>query len=77
MEFYQFWHSIISSPDEEAFKERVLEFERKYVPEYIQEVGYIKTTWLDPYKEKLVKAWVDQHTHFGNVVTSRVESNIL
>ena len=45
--------------------------------EYLQEVGYIKTTWLDPYKEKLVKAWVDQHSHFGNVVTSRVEGNIL
>ncbi|EFZ03822.2 hypothetical protein MAA_00896 [Metarhizium robertsii ARSEF 23] len=29
--------------------------------------------WLDPYKEKLVKAWVDQHLHLDNVVTSRVE----
>lgn len=32
-----------------------------------------KKTWLEPYKEKLVKAWVNQHLHFGNVVTSRVE----
>lgn len=39
----------------------------------LDEVGYIKTTWLEPYKEKLVKAWVDQHAHFGNVATSRVE----
>ncbi len=30
-------------------------------------------TWLNLYKEKLVKAWVDQYLHFGNVVTSRVE----
>ena len=74
--FYQSWHSIISSPDEKTFEERVQELERKFLPEYLQEVGYIKTTWLDPYKEKLVKAWVDQHTHFGNVVTSRVEGNI-
>ena len=63
----------MSSPDEETFKERVQELERKFLPEYLQEVGYIKTTWLDPYKEKLVKAWVDRHAHFGNVVTSRVE----
>jgi hypothetical protein len=75
--FYQSWHSIMSSPDEKTFEERVQELERKFLPEYLQEVGYIKTTWLDPYKEKLVKAWVDQHTHFGNVVTSRVEGNIL
>ena len=67
----------MSSPDEEIFNERVQKFERQYLPEYLQEVGYIKTTWLDPYKEKLVKVWVDQHTHFGNVVTSRVEGNIL
>jgi hypothetical protein len=72
-EFYQSWHSIIGSPDEDTFDERVLDFERKYLPDYLEEVGYIKTYWLDPYKEKLVKAWVDQHTHFGNVATSRVE----
>ena len=53
--FYQAWHSIMSSPDEETFKERVQELERNFLPEYLQEVGYIKTTWLDPYKEKLVK----------------------
>jgi hypothetical protein len=75
--FYQSWHLIMRSSDEEAFKENVRELERKFLPEYLQEVGYIKTTWLDPYKEKLVKAWVDQHSHFGNVVTSRVEGNIL
>ena len=72
-EFYKFWHSIISSADEETFNERMQAFEKQYLPHHAEEVGYIKTTWLDPYKEKLVKAWVDQHPHFGNVVTSRVE----
>jgi hypothetical protein len=71
--FYKFWHLIIRSPDEETFLSRVQELEQQYLPDYINEVGYIKTTWLDQYKEKLVKAWVDQHPHFGNVVTSRVE----
>jgi MULE transposase domain/Zinc knuckle len=72
-EFYQSWHSIISSPNEDTFNERVSDFEGTYLPDCLEEVGYIKTYWLDPYKEKLVKAWVDQHTHFGNVATSRVE----
>ncbi|KAI7770667.1 hypothetical protein LZL87_014325 [Fusarium oxysporum] len=72
-EFFNHWHSIMKSPDEEAFDQRVQELERRYLPQYIDEVGYIKANWLDPYKEKLVKAWVDQHPHFGNVVTSRVE----
>lgn len=72
-EFFDHWHSIIKSADEETFDQRVQEIKRRYLPEYLDEVGYIKTTWLDLYKEKLVKAWVDQHPHFGNVVTSRVE----
>ena len=68
-EFYQSWHSIIGSPDEDTFDKRVLDFERRYLPDHLKEVGYIKTYWLDLYKEKLVKAWVDQHTYFGNVAT--------
>jgi hypothetical protein len=75
-EFYGYWHWIIKSPNEQTFHERVLEFEKKYLPDHIEEVGYVKTTWLDPYKEKLVKAWVNQHSHFDNVVTSRVEGII-
>lgn len=72
-EFYSHWHSIIKSPNEETFHERVLEFEEKYLPDYSEEVRYVKTNWLDQYKEKLVKAWVNRHLHFDNVVTSRVE----
>ena len=45
------------------------------MPQYLEEVGYIKSNWLDPYKKKLVKAWVDQHPHLGNVVASRVEGS--
>lgn len=67
------WFSIINSPTEEAYAERLLHFEQKYLSEYLKEVGYIKSTWLTPFKEKLVKAWVDQSTHFGNTATSRVE----
>lgn len=72
-EFCSHWHLIMQSSTEEAFSKREMDFEQKYVPDYIDEVGYIKTTWLDPYKGKLVKAWVNQYPYFDNVVTSRVE----
>lgn len=72
-EFYEFWHSIMRSPTDDAFMKRVEEFQRRYVANHLEEVGYVMTYWLDPWKERLVKAWVDQHTHFGNVATSRVE----
>jgi hypothetical protein len=51
--------SAYELPNEIVFKERLSEFEKKYLPDHLNEVGYIRTTWLDPYKEKLVKAWVD------------------
>ena len=47
--------------------------QQKYLLQHLQEVRYIKATWLIPFKEKLVRAWVDQSTHFGNTATSRVE----
>jgi hypothetical protein len=63
----------VSSPSESIFKERVSAFEKKYIPDFIDQVAYVQSQWLDLYKERLVKAWVDQHAHFGNVATSRVE----
>jgi hypothetical protein len=71
--FYGHWHSIVRSKDELAFEKTVQELENRYLSEHLNEVGYIRTTWLDLYKEKLVRAWVDNFLHFENVATSRVE----
>ena len=71
--FYRFWHSIIYSPTEDDYDICLQEFQQLYAQIHRDEVGYIKATWLILFKEKLVKAWVDQSTHFGNTATSRVE----
>ncbi|KAI7760068.1 hypothetical protein LZL87_014319 [Fusarium oxysporum] len=76
-QFYAFWHSIVASPTETIFQERLTYFERKYAEKYTEAVGYIRTTWLDPFKERIVKAWVDKHLHFGNVATSRQVAIVL
>ena len=60
MEFYNFWFSILSLAVEKTYEERLAEFEKKYASINLEQVGYIKETWLLPYKEKLVTAWVDQ-----------------
>ena len=41
-EFYSYWHSIIGSPIEEEYFVRLVEFQQKYVPGHLEEVGYIK-----------------------------------
>ncbi|KAJ6436941.1 hypothetical protein O9K51_10477 [Purpureocillium lavendulum] len=55
-EFYTFWHSIVASPDERTFEERLAAFELKYGSKYLESVGYIKMYWLEPHKEMIVKA---------------------
>lgn len=71
--FYSHWHAIVNSKDEAAYHKAVQDIEKQYLHSHLNEVTYIRTTWLEPYKEKLVKAWVDKHCHFNNVVTSRAE----
>lgn len=70
-EFYACWHSIVASPNEAIFNERLAKLELMYNNKHLDSVGYIKMYWLDPYKEMIIKAWVDKHLHFGNVATSR------
>jgi hypothetical protein len=54
--FYGSWHSIVASPTEEIYEERLAAFQLEYAERYLEPVGYIITTWLEPYKEMLVKA---------------------
>lgn len=71
--FCSLWHLIVFSSYKATFEQRVQELEQKYPPIYVNEVTYLKPTWLNPYKQKPVKARVDQQLHFGTVVTSTVE----
>ena len=69
-EFLKGWHWIINLPTKEVYEEHLLTFQEKYKEMHHDEVGYLKTIWPFPFKERLVKAWVDQHMHFGNTATS-------
>lgn len=72
-EFYGAWHAIIASKTELMFEERFADFQLKYKQHQncLKPLQYIKDMWLDVHKERIVKAWVDQHLHFGNIATSR------
>ncbi|KAF4338142.1 hypothetical protein FBEOM_7973 [Fusarium beomiforme] len=72
-EFYSLWHDLVASSNEDIYYQKLDEFKKKYLPDYISQIGYITETWLDLYKDRFVKAWVDQHLHFNQFVTSRCE----
>lgn len=62
---------MVASPNEEIFERRLSDFQLKYAEKHLEKFRCIKTYRFDPYKERIVKAWVDEHLHFGNVATSR------
>ncbi|KAI7768235.1 hypothetical protein LZL87_014081 [Fusarium oxysporum] len=72
-EFYDSWHEIVALSTEDIYNARLEKFMERYLPDYVSEVGYIIETWMDPHKERFVKAWVHQYMHFDQLVTSRAE----
>ncbi|KAM1104236.1 hypothetical protein TB1_012067 [Malus domestica] len=36
---------------------------------------YVINTWLNPYKERFVVAWIDKFMHFGNTTSNRAKSS--
>ncbi len=70
-EFNAQWHSVVASVDIPTFDHCLLAFEERWAHgQQYKAMGYIKETWL-PHKERFVKAWTDEHLHFGNTATSR------
>jgi hypothetical protein len=63
----------VASTNEETIEDRLQQLKECYTFTHDREVAYIVETWLNLYKTKLIKAWVDQHFRFKNVVTSRGE----
>lgn len=72
-DFYDMWHEIVDSATEDIYNERVEKWKKRYLPLYVEEMSYIMETWLDPHKERFIKAWVHRYLHLGQFVTSRAE----
>ena len=66
------WRDVVSSTTEEQYNERVAEFQAFY-SEYKSFSGYVMDTWLTPWKERFVAAWIDQYMHIGNTTSNRFD----
>jgi hypothetical protein len=64
------WNEAISAHTVEEWMWRWHNFEDRY-SNLPQLISYLKQTWLDPYKEKIVSVWTDQHLHFGCHTSNR------
>jgi hypothetical protein len=71
--FMEDWAGVLASPSRLDFEKRWDSLFDDYSKDYEELVWYLKDTWL-VFKWNIVRFWVDQNLHFGNRVTSRVES---
>ncbi|RKK07652.1 hypothetical protein BFJ66_g17655 [Fusarium oxysporum f. sp. cepae] len=72
-EFYDAWHNLIASKSQAIYDERLKALLLQYTHTHPKEVNYLLTIWLNPHKGKFVKAFVNEHLHLNQFVTSRVE----
>jgi hypothetical protein len=68
-EFLKLWGVLLDSSSLEAYTSNLTKL---HMYPY-GAVEYVEKTWLNPWKRKLVRYWVDQHIHFGVLVTSPIE----
>jgi hypothetical protein len=67
--FLQVCVDVFNSTTERKYEDNLVEL-KKFDH---RAVDYVMNTWLNLWKEKLVRYWVDQHPHFGVLVTSSIE----
>lgn len=72
-DFLTKWNSLINSNTETDFERTLAEFQCS--GKFLQKaVDYAISTWITPWKEKLVRCYVDKLRHFGHSTTSVIES---
>ncbi|KAK8942675.1 hypothetical protein KSP39_PZI009519 [Platanthera zijinensis] len=74
-EFIATWHQLVNSERESDFYSLFLDLKNKYECTNPEVYSYVVSTWITPYKEYFVSAWVDMHLHLGNCTTNRVEGS--
>nr|XP_011463603.1 PREDICTED: protein FAR1-RELATED SEQUENCE 2-like [Fragaria vesca subsp. vesca] len=67
------WNSLVDSLTEDDYLRNLAALEVKYFA-YAKEMNYLKTTWLNKYKELFVAAWTSKYMHLGARTSNRVES---
>jgi histone-lysine N-methyltransferase SETD2 len=64
------WNMLVHSSTEDEYNARlsILETDSTCYPEVL---AYVKSTWLNSYKERFVEAWTNNYMHFGNTTSNR------
>ncbi|XP_071688734.1 uncharacterized protein [Rutidosis leptorrhynchoides] len=74
-EFFRLWELLENSSTLKSYTDNYHQLESflKHLNR-TRILNYVNKTWLDKFKETFVSVWIDQHLHFRNTTTNRVES---
>ena len=64
------WNIVVGSTSESEYLVNLNQFDSKF-SKYLDELRYVKSSWLDNYKERFVAAWADTCMHFGTTTSNR------
>ncbi|KAK6207460.1 hypothetical protein QIS74_00794 [Colletotrichum tabaci] len=71
--FLDQWNKVLHSSTPAKYADLLHDLSSSGYP--LKAVEYVVNTWLNPWRAKIVAAWVNKVTHFGHVTTSIVESS--
>jgi MULE transposase domain len=72
-EFMRRWNELVNSITPTEYRSRYYKLFSDFNLTLYPLLSYVDDTWLKPFKDKLIRCWVDGFHHFGNRATSRVE----
>ena len=64
------WNMLVHSNTEDEYNDRLYNLETTS-SSYPDILDYVKSTWLNPYKDRFVEAWTNNYMHFGNTTSNR------
>lgn len=71
--FLGVWQRLVDARNEIEFNMRYNSILSTYSTKYPKVISYICTTWLEPFNEPFVCAWIENYMHLDNSTTNRVE----
>lgn len=65
-----YWNLVVVSPIEEDYHNHIALLGKQFC-RYPKALHYVKSSWLDTYRDRFIAAWTDQVMHLGATTMNR------
>lgn len=67
--FITYWNLVVVSSTKEDYHNHIALLEKQFSA-YLDALHYVRSSWLDTYKDRFVTTWMDQVMHMGATTTN-------